>query len=51
MKQDKWYARHAGFARAWYIRQEGGSFLKNADGTLAYFSRSEADSILNNLNA
>lgn len=51
MKQGNWYARHADFARGWYIRQEGGSFLKNEDGSLAYFTRSEADFIISSLNS
>ena len=50
MVNGTWYAKHTGLWNCWVVKQFGGSFLKNEDGSVARFKNSEASTLVESLN-
>ena len=50
MVNGTWYARHTGLWNCWIVKQFGGSFLKNEDGSVSRFSNAEAIRLVESLN-
>jgi len=50
MVNGTWYAKHTGLWNCWIVKQFGGSFLKNEDGSVSRFSNAEANRLVESLN-